>query len=105
MASNAQAIEDSGPMNVKQVRFSRTAIAIDFESSAEYIAVSLDDKTVQVFDLSGRLLQTFAHKSIVRSLALRDDTLLCGQADGEVRAWDIANESVKADASMFLFTL
>lgn len=62
--------------------------------SSKYIVISLDDKTVHVFNPDGELLHVLNHDAIVWSLALRDNILLCGEVGGRIRSWDLVSGSV-----------
>jgi WD40 repeat protein len=86
---------------MKQVRLSYTAVAINLEVSPKYIVVSLDDKTVRVFDSGGELLHLLKHEAIVWSLAIHDNMLLCGEIGGGIQSWDLLGGSV-SDSSRSL---
>lgn len=53
--------------------------------------VSLDDKSVHVFGQNGQTLHVLrSNNDDVWSLALNDDTLLCGEIRGQISPWDLA---------------
>ncbi|MCJ1431860.1 hypothetical protein MMC27_001216 [Xylographa pallens] len=76
--------------SIRRQELSDKAIAITMETSAKYIAVSLNNKTVRVFNSDGEPLHVLGeHSGNVWSLALNNDTLLCGEVGGNIRDWDL----------------
>lgn len=73
------------------MRISYTAVAVNLEHSSNYIVISLDDKSVRVFDVEGKALHVLRHKTVVWSLALRDDMLVCGEVGGDILSWDLGS--------------
>ena len=76
--------------SIQRQELSDKAIAITMEMSAKYIAVSLNNKTMHIFNSDGEPLHVLSeHSGNVWSLALKNDTLLCGQVGGNIQDWDL----------------
>lgn len=75
---------------ISRARISDNAVAITMHSTSNYLVVSLDNNTLHIFNSDGGLLFILrSPKSNVWSLALTEDTLLCGEVSGEIQKWDL----------------
>lgn len=75
---------------IRRRELTKNAVAITMKLSPSYIVVSLDDKTAHVFDHDGELMHVLSgHESNIWSLALHENTLICGEVGGSIRSWDL----------------
>ncbi|MCJ1417181.1 hypothetical protein MMC32_003521 [Xylographa parallela] len=82
--------------SMQRQELSDKAIAITMEMSAKYIAVSLNNKTMHIFNSDGEPLHVLSeHSGNVWSLALKNDTLLCGQVGGNIQDWDLLTGTLR----------
>ncbi|KAL9103763.1 MAG: hypothetical protein Q9163_001222 [Psora crenata] len=80
----------------RRQKLSDTAVVITMQMSPKYIAVSLDNKTVHVFNSDGEPLHVLGeHSGNVWSLAVNNDTLLSGEIGGNIQSWDIPTGTLK----------
>ena len=74
----------------RRQKLSDTAVVITMQVSLKYIAVSLDNRTVHVFNSDGEPLHVLSgHSGNVWSLALNDETLLGGEIGGKIQSWNL----------------